>query len=46
VGDEKLREKKLKIGIVITPKVKEELVALLRDYVKIFVWSYKDMPSG
>jgi porphobilinogen deaminase len=37
---------KLRIGIVITPKVREDLIALLRDYIDIFVWSYKDMPGG
>jgi hypothetical protein len=31
----KLRDK-LKIGIVITPKEKEELIALLRDHVDVF----------
>jgi hypothetical protein len=31
----KLRDK-LKIRIVITPKEKEELIALLRDYVDVF----------
>ena len=29
VGNEKLRKKKLRIGIVITPKVREDLIALL-----------------
>jgi hypothetical protein len=39
----KLRDK-LKIRIVITPKEKEELIALLRDYVDFFfAWPYKEM---
>ena len=29
----------------MTPTIREELVALLRDYQDIFVWSYQDMPG-
>jgi hypothetical protein len=28
---------------VITPKEREELIALLRDYVDVFAWSYENM---
>jgi len=40
----KIREK-LKIGTSITPKEREELITLLKDYVDVFSWSYKDMPG-
>ena len=39
------KSRELKIGTLITPKEREELIALLRDYVDVFAWSYKDMPS-
>jgi hypothetical protein len=45
VGNEKLREK-VRIRIVITHKLREELIALLQDYIDIFVWSCKDMSGG
>jgi hypothetical protein len=41
-NENKLRDK-LKIRIVITPNEKEELIAVLRDHVDVFTWSYKDM---
>jgi len=36
VGNEKKLRDRLKIRIVITLKEKEELIALLRDYVDVF----------
>ena len=33
----------MKIGTLITPKEREELITPLRDYVDVFTWSYKDM---
>jgi hypothetical protein len=30
---------------LITPEEKEELIALLRVYVDVFAWSYKDVPG-
>ena len=42
VGDEEIK-RELKIMIVITPKEREELIALLRDYVDVFAWSYENM---
>jgi hypothetical protein len=44
VGNEEIKQE-LKIGTLITPEEKEELIALLRDYVDIFSWSYEDMPG-
>jgi hypothetical protein len=42
MGNEEIK-RELKIGIVITFKEREELIALLRDYVDVFAWSCKDM---
>jgi hypothetical protein len=38
-------KKELKIRMLITIELKSELVALLREYVDIFAWSYADMPG-
>ena len=38
-------KKELKIGMLITTDMRSELVALLREYVDIFTWSYADMPG-
>ena len=29
----------------MTPHIREELVALLREYQDVFAWSYQDMPG-
>ena len=42
VGEER---KEVKIGTCMSPNVRDELVALLRDYQDIFAWSYQDMSS-
>nr|XP_034900655.1 LOW QUALITY PROTEIN: uncharacterized protein LOC118038417 [Populus alba] len=44
VGNEEIK-RELKIGTLITPEAKEELIALLKDYVDVFAWSYEDMPG-
>jgi len=38
-------KKELKIRILITSSEREDLIALLREYVDVFVWSYVDMSS-
>ena len=38
-------KKELKIRILITSSEREDLIALLREYVDVFVWSYTDMSS-
>ena len=38
-------KRELKIGTLITPKEREGLITLLRDYVDVFAWSYKNMPG-
>jgi hypothetical protein len=38
-------KKELKIRILITSSEREDLIALLREYVDVFVWSYADMSS-
>jgi len=44
VGNEEIK-RELKIGTLITPKEREGLITLLRDYVDVFDWSYKNMPG-
>jgi len=44
VGTEEIK-RELKIGTMITPKEREDLIVLLRDYVDVFAWSYEDMPG-
>ena len=38
-------KKEVKIGTGMTAPVREELMALLKNYKDIFAWSYQDMPS-
>ena len=42
VGKER---KEVKVGTGMTTLIRDTLVALLRDYQDIFVWSYQDMPG-
>ena len=37
--------KEVKVGTGMTPPIREELVALLRDYQDVFAWSYQHMPG-
>jgi len=41
-GSEK---KEVKVGMGMTALIREELVALPRDYQDVFAWSYQDMPG-
>ena len=41
----KVDKKEVKIGANLEPRVKQRLIQMLRDYVEIFSWSYKDMPG-
>ncbi|KAI5389621.1 hypothetical protein KIW84_075058 [Lathyrus oleraceus] len=38
-------KKEVKIGAALEESVKSRMVALLREYVDIFAWSYQDMPG-
>jgi len=38
-------KKEVKIGTCVSASIRDELVALLRDYQDIFAWSYQDMPG-
>ena len=38
-------KKEVKVGANLEPSVKERLTQLLYDYVKVFTWSYEDMPG-
>ena len=41
--DENVKE--VKIGALLSPQVKEQLISLLKEYVDVFAWSYQDMPG-
>jgi len=38
-------KKEVKIGTGMTAPVREELMALIKNYQDIFAWSYQDMPD-
>ncbi|KAI5389066.1 hypothetical protein KIW84_074644 [Lathyrus oleraceus] len=38
-------KKEVKIGVALEESVKSRMVALLKEYVDIFAWSYQDMPG-
>jgi len=38
-------EKPFKIGVNFPKDMKEELIALLKEFKEIFAWSYQDMPG-
>jgi len=37
--------REVKVGTGMTAPIREELMALLKDYQDIFSWSYQDMPG-
>ena len=39
------KKKKVKIGSSLDSSAKKEIIALLKEYADIFVWSYQDMPG-
>ncbi|KAI5433444.1 hypothetical protein KIW84_020640 [Lathyrus oleraceus] len=40
-----LARKEVKVGAALEVNVKSRMVALLKEYVDIFAWSYQDMPG-
>ena len=38
-------KKEVKIGVNLEDSVKKRLIQMLCDYVKIFSWSYEDIPG-
>jgi len=38
-------KKEIKIGASLDPAVKKWIIELLKEYVDIFAWSYRDMPG-
>jgi len=38
-------KKDIKIGASLDPTVKKQIIELLKEYVDIFAWSYRDMPG-
>ena len=43
LAEESEKEKPVKIGVNFPKDMKDELVALLKEFMKIFAWSYQDM---
>ena len=41
--DEGEKEKPIKIGVNFPKDMKDELIALLKEFKEIFAWSYQDM---
>ena len=44
-ADEGKNEKPVKIGVNFPKGMKPKLIALLKEFKEIFVWSYQDMPG-
>jgi hypothetical protein len=42
VGSDQIK-RELKIGTLITPEERAEVIALLQEYADVFAWSYEDM---
>jgi len=38
-------KKEIKIGASLDPAVKKQIIELLKEYVDVFAWSYRDMPG-
>jgi len=45
LADDGEKEKPVKIGVNFPKDMKDELIALLKEFKEIFVWSYQDMPG-
>ena len=39
------KKKRVKVGVNFPKDMKDELVALLKEFKEIFAWSYQDMPG-
>jgi len=37
--------RELKLGKSLTPEEQENFIALLKEFMVVFAWSYKDMPN-
>ena len=44
LGTEK-EKKEVKVGTMLSPATRKELIDLLQDYNDVFAWSYQDMPG-
>jgi len=44
LGTEEVK-KEVKIGASLDPTVKKRIIELLKEYVDVFAWSYRDMPG-
>ena len=45
LAEESKKEKPVKIGVNFPKDMKDKLVALPKEFMKIFAWSYQDMPG-
>ena len=45
LADKGEKEKPVKIGVNFPKDMKDELIALLKEFKEIFAWSYQDMPG-
>ena len=45
LADKGETEKPIKIGVNFPKDMKDELIALLKEFKEIFAWSYQDMPG-
>jgi len=45
LADEGKKEKPVKVGVNFPKDMKDELIALLKEFKEIFIWSYQDMPG-
>ena len=44
MGNDQIK-RELKIGTLITPEERAEVIALLQEYANVFAWSYENMPG-
>ena len=42
---EEKKEKPVKIGVNFPKDMRDEFIALLKEFKEIFAWSYQDMPG-
>ena len=45
LADEGDKEEPIKIQVNFPKDMKDELIALLKEFKEIFAWSYQDMPG-
>ena len=43
--DDQKHLKLISISESLSPKEKQDLIALIKEYIDVFAWSYEDMPG-